>query len=250
MSRFDRRLKGAGTNKPGSSAACVPQPIPKRAPLLSSRMFNRSRVNTSGFMNGVKNSSSSVNSSLDDLVENVKANNENEKIGNNTIEMINRRLNRLENANNISARTNKVCESLEKRLSSLEKMYSDNMENMEKYVRNQEDRINLLTADYRKTLETLNTIIRDVNNKIVELDATTVKVDVKEEKLQEVKLEEPPKQQIVEVKTKPVIKEEETNDDVIAEVTEEILSKVENEKQDKDKNISLMIIEKDVSNEN
>ena len=29
------------------------------------------------------------------------------------------------------------------------------MENMEKYVRNQEDRINLLTSDYRKTLETL-----------------------------------------------------------------------------------------------
>ena len=44
-------------------------------------------------------------------------------------------------------------------------MYSENMENMEKYVRNQEDRINLLTADYRKTLKTLNTINRDVNKK-------------------------------------------------------------------------------------
>ena len=39
-------------------------------------------------------------------------------------------------------------------------MYSENMENMEKYVRNQEDRINLLTEDYRKTLETLNGIIK------------------------------------------------------------------------------------------
>ena len=46
---------------------------------------------------------------------------------------------------------------------------------MEKYVRNQEDRINLLTADYRKTLETLNRIIKDVNTKIIELDETVIK---------------------------------------------------------------------------
>ena len=49
------------------------------------------------------------------------------------------------------------------------------MESMEKYVRNQEDRINLLTNDYRKTLETLNKIIKDVNLKMVELDETCVK---------------------------------------------------------------------------
>ena len=42
--------------------------------------------------------------------------------------------------------------SLEKRLTDLEQMYSENMENMEKYVRNQEDRINLLTSDYRKNI--------------------------------------------------------------------------------------------------
>ena len=79
------------------------------------------------------------------------------------------------------------------------------MENMEKYVRNQEDRINLLTADYRKTLETLNAIIRDVNTKILELDDTTVKKPPKEEKLEEVKLGTS-KAEIVEVRAKPVIK--------------------------------------------
>ena len=167
--------------------------------------------------------------------------------------MIHRRLRRLENSNNISTKTNKVYESLEKRLNALENMYSKNMENMEQYVRNQEDRINLLTADYRKTLETLNKIIKDVNMKIIDLDTTTVKkeLELKAEKLEEVKLEEElPKATIVAVKAKPVIKKEDTNEEVIAEVTEEILSKVEDEKQDKKKNVNLMIVEKDISNEN
>ena len=39
MSRFDRRLKGATNKKSGSGAACVPQPIPRRGPLLSGMMF-------------------------------------------------------------------------------------------------------------------------------------------------------------------------------------------------------------------
>lgn len=255
MSRFDRRLKGTNnknTNSGGSGAACVPQPIPKRAPLLSGMMFG-GRTTTAQPSQRMANNSITNTNSLENLVEKASFVNTNEsdaKISNNSIEMIHRRLRRLENNNNVTSKTNKICESLEKRLASLEKMYSENMENMEKYVRNQEDRINLLTADYRKTLETLNTIIRDVNNKIVELDATTVKKIVKEEKLEEVKLEEPPKAEIVEVKAKAVIKEEETNDEVIAEVTEEILSKVVSEKQDKEKNVSLMIVEKDVSNEN
>ena len=72
----------------------------------------------------------------------------------------------------------------------------------------------------------------------------------KEEKLEEVKVEEPPKATIVAVRAKPVINKEETNEEVIAEVTEEILSKVEDEKQVKDKNVTLMIVEKDISNEN
>ena len=114
-----------------------------------------------------------------------------------------------------------------------------------------EDRINLLTADYRKTLETLNKIIRDVNMKIVELDETCVKKKEKVEEIEEVTLEEPPKATIVAVKAKPVIKKEETNENVISEVTEEILSKVsDEEKQVKEKNVSLMIVEKEVSNEN
>ena len=97
--------------------------------------------------------------------------------------MLSRRISRLENSNNVKAKQIKVYESLNKRLKNLEKMYSENMENMEKYVRNQEDRINLLTEDYRKTLETLNTIIRDVNNKIVELDEAVHKKTKKEEKV-------------------------------------------------------------------
>ena len=49
----------------------------------------------------------------------------------------------------------------------------------------------------------------------------------KTEELEEVTLEEPEKEQIEVIKATPVIKSEETNDEVIAEVTEEILSKVD-----------------------
>ena len=247
MSRFDRRLKGADTKKPGSGAACVPQPIPKRGPLLSGMMFGGRLSNKSLNVNSVERQ----NQSLDNLVKQVDTTTDGAKISYDNIEMIHRRLKRLENSNNISGKTNKVYESLDKRLTALEKMYSENMENMEKYVKNQEDRINLLTADYRKTLETLNKIIRDVNMKIVELDETCVKKKEKVEEIEEVTLEEPPKATIVAVKAKPVIKKEETNENVISEVTEEILSKVsDEEKQVKEKNVSLMIVEKEVSNEN
>lgn len=256
MSRFDRRLKGVNTKKAGSGAACVPQPIPKRAPLLAGMMFGGRTLGTSiARQNIVRTANTSSEQSLDNLVEqvsNTKTNNT-EIISNNTIEMLRRRISRLENSNNVKAKANKVYESLDKRLSALEKMYSENMENMEKYVRNQEDRINLLTADYRKTLETLNTIIRDVNNKIVELDEAVIKKPKKEEKLEEVKLEEPPAQEIVEVRATPVIKKEETNDEVIAEVTEEILTNIvdsEDKSKQEGKNVSLMIVEKEVSNEN
>ena len=257
MSRFDRRLKGTkGSSKPGSGAACVPQPIPKRAPLLAGMMFGGRTLGTSTAIQNIsRRQNPSTEQSLDNLVEQVSSvkTDNTEIISNNTIEMLSRRISRLEHSNNIKARANKVYESLDKRLTALEKMYSDNMENMEKYVRNQEDRINLLTADYRKTLETLNTIIRDVNNKIVELDETVVKKPKKEEKLEEVKLDEPPAPEIVEVRAPPTIKKEETNDEVIAEVTEEILNNVvdsEEKTKQENKNVSLMIVEKEVSNEN
>jgi len=261
MNRFDRRLKGANnkiTSKGGSGAACVPQPIPRRAPLLAGMMFRGKTLGTSNAMNVARSSAAlqQDTSTLDNLVNKVSNSNDKvatEKMSNNTIEMLSRRISRLENKNNINAKAGKVYDSLDKRLTSLEKMYSENMENMEKYVRNQEDRINLLTADYRKTLETLNTIIRDVNAKILELDATTIKKPPKEGKLEEVKLEEPPKAEIVTARAKPVIKKEETNENVIAEVTEEILAKVsesEETSNKQEKNVSLLIVEKEVSNEN
>ena len=147
MSRFDRRLKGVNdkskSNSISSGAACVPQPIPKRAPLLSGMMFGGRRANNSNTVSNIPQ-----NQSLDNLVKQVNTTgSDTTKISDNNIEMIHRRLRRLESNNNLTAKTNKVYESLEKRLHSLEKMYSENMENMEKYVRNQEDRINLLTAD-------------------------------------------------------------------------------------------------------
>ena len=258
MSRFDRRLKGADKKKPGSGAACVPQPLPTRGPLLAGMMFGGRLSGQSLNINKQTSIPTPIeNQSLDNLVNQASSTNtfmsEGSKISDNNIEMIHRRLRRLENSNNISSKASKVYDSLEKRLTALEKMYSENMENMEKYVRNQEDRINLLTEDYRKTLETLNTIIRDVNNKIVELDEAVIKKPRKEEKLEEVKLDEPPAPEIVEVRAPPVIKKEETNDEVIAEVTEEILNNVvdsqDKPKQD-GKNVTLMIVEKEVSNEN
>ena len=98
-----------------------------------------------------------------------------------------------------------------------------------------------------KTLETLNKIIKDVNTKIVELDETCVKNSSKTEELEEVKLEEPEKEQIEVIKATPVIKSEETNDEVIAEVTDEILSTVIKENKDEvsSKNISLTVTEKE-----
>ena len=54
----------------------------------------------------------------------------------------------------------------------------------------------------------------------------SIKKPKKKKKLEEVKLEEPPAPEIVEVRATPVIKKEETNDEVIAEVTEEILNNV------------------------
>ena len=257
MSRFDRRLKGVNTKKPGSGAACVPQPMPKRAPLLSGMMYGGRTLGTSNALQKLASVSNTYSEqTLDSLVNQVDNNvntKDTEKISNNTIEMLSRRISRLEHNNNIKAKANKVYEGLDKRLTALERMYSENMENMEKYVRNQEDRINLLTADYRKTLETLNTIIRDVNNKIVELDETVVKKPKKEEKLEEVKLDEPPAPEIIEVRAPPTIKKEETNDEVISEVTEEILNKVvasEEKTKQENKNVSLLIVEKEVSNEN
>ncbi len=220
-------------------------------------MFSGRTLGTSIAMQNISRTPNpSTEQSLDNLVAQVgnTTTNNTEIISNNTIEMLRRRISRLENNNNVKAKANKVYESLDKRLSALEKMYSENMENMEKYVRNQEDRINLLTVDYRKTLETLNTIIRDVNNKIVELDESVIKKPkALEEKLEEVELAEPLSPEIVEVRGTPVIKKEETNDKVIAEVTEEILNKVvesEDKPKQEGKNVTLMIVEKELSNEN
>ena len=72
-------------------------------------------------------------------------------------------------------------------------------------------------------METLNRIIKDVNTKIIELDETVIKKP-KEEKLEEVKVETS-KATIVAVRAKPVINKEETNEEVIAEVTEEFYQK-------------------------
>ena len=77
MSRFDRRLKGVNDkNKSsgGSGAACVPQPIPKRAPLLSGMMFGG---RTMGVVNSSQNlqnvSSVTKDQSLDTLVNQVSS---------------------------------------------------------------------------------------------------------------------------------------------------------------------------------
>lgn len=272
MSRFDRRLKGATNKKSGSGAACVPQPIPRRGPLLSGMMFGGStqQLTPSMLRNTVN---STITQSLDSIVNEVNnpENSSKIKMSDTNIEMIHRRLRRLETNNGNTSKTNKVYESLDKRLSSLEKMYSENMENMEKYVRNQEDRINLLTVDYRKTLETLNKIIKDMNTKIVELDTTTFKkpesdefeeevtvqkatpqkatpqkatiVSVKKsnsEDIEEVKL---PKATIVSVKNNTT--QEKNDDKVIKEVTEEMLSKVSEVTNKGKKNISFTVTEKE-----
>ena len=273
MSRFDRRLKGATNKKSGSGAACVPQPIPRRGPLLSGMMYGGSTQQMTPFIQ--RNTvNSTINQSLDSIVNELEKTetSSTKKISDTNIEMIKRRLRRLESNKGNTSKTNKVYESLGKRLGNLEKMYSENMENMEKYVRNQEDRINLLTADYRKTLETLNKIIKDMNVKIMDLDSTTFKkpkaeefqeevtsqkttpqkettpqkatiVSVRkpdvEDKDEEVKL---PKATIVSVKNNTT---QENNDDkVIKEVTEEMLSKVSNVTSKVKKNISFTVTEK------
>ncbi len=154
MSRFDRRLKGATNKKSGSGAACVPQPIPRRGPLLSGMMYGGSTQQMTPFIQ--RNTvNSTINQSLDSIVNELEKTetSSTKKISDTNIEMIKRRLRRLESNKGNTSKTNKVYESLGKRLGNLEKMYSENMENMEKYVRNQEDRINLLTADYRKHLK-------------------------------------------------------------------------------------------------
>ena len=136
MSRFDRRLKGADTKKPGSGAACVPQPIPSRGPLLSGMMFG-GRVSGQSLNINKPQTTTTQNQSLDNLVNQASSTNtfmsEGSKISDNNIEMIHRRLRRLENSNNISSKASGF-DSLEKRLTALEKMYSENMENMEKYA--------------------------------------------------------------------------------------------------------------------
>ena len=40
-------------------------------------------------------------------------------------------------------------------------MYGKNMESMEKYVNNQQDRINNLAGEYKLTLEKLNKLLRN-----------------------------------------------------------------------------------------
>lgn len=277
MSRFDRRLKGATNKKSGSGAACVPQPIPRRGPLLHGMMFGGSMQKlTPSIQRNTVNST--ITQSLDSIVNEVNnpENSSKIKMSDTNIEMIHKRLRRLETNNGNTSKTNKVYESLDKRLGSLEKMYSENMENMEKYVRNQEDRINLLTADYRKTLETLNKIIKDMNTKIVELDTTTFKKpepdEFDEELIQEkvdqekadqekaspvkatiVSVKKPnsdentgdiklPKATIVSVKKKT---SQENNDEkVIKDVTEEMLSKVSEVTGKGTKNISFTVTEK------
>jgi len=285
MSRFDRRLKGATNKKSGSGAACVPQPIPRRGPLLSGMMYGGSTQQMTPFIQ--RNTvNSTINQSLDSIVNELEKTetSSTKKISDTNIEMIKRRLRRLESNKGNTSKTNKVYESLGKRLGNLEKMYSENMENMEKYVRNQEDRINLLTADYRKTLETLNKIIKDMNVKIMDLDSTTFKKPKAEEFQEEVTSQKttpqkettpqkattpqkettPQKATIVSVR-KPDVEDkdeevklpkativsvknnttQEKNDDkVIKEVTEEMLSKVSNVTSKVKKNISFTVTEK------
>ena len=71
MSRFDRRLKGVNNkSKSGSGAACVPQPLPTRAPLLSGMMFGGSIRSVN--QNNVRKPTNNIESnSLDGLVNEV-----------------------------------------------------------------------------------------------------------------------------------------------------------------------------------
>ena len=281
MSRFDRRLKGTNEkNKSsgGSGAACVPQPIPKRAPLLSGMMFgnriNNRGLNTNSFSN--VNQTVTKGESLDDLVNEVdKTKTNGAKISDNNIKMIHRRLSRLENINsNISIKTNKVYERLEKRLNDLEEMYGKNMESMEKYVNNQQDSIINLSGEYKATLQKLNMIVESMNKKIIELsekvysndeettnEETTNEETTNEETTNEESKNEDTKKEVssaieevtgdlnikeeVENISKPlkkiVVSDKIENKDIISEIMDEVKSKVvENTNS---KNITLEIVE-------
>ena len=174
MNRFDRRLKGVNnktTSSSGSGAACVPQPIPTRAPLLSGMMFGGGGgIRRTGRTNNVNQNSNNVQTkSLENLVDEVSKNTNIDKISNNNIEMLSRRISRLETSNNVHIKANRAYEKLEKRLANLEEMYGKNMESKEKYVNNQQDRINNLAGEYKLTLEKLNKLIAGMNKKIIEL---------------------------------------------------------------------------------
>ena len=281
MSRFDRRLKGTNEkNKSsgGSGAACVPQPIPKRAPLLSGMMFGN-RMNNRGLnINSFSNVNQTVTKgeSLDNLVNEVNKTKTNDaKIKDDNIEMINRRLSRLENINsNMSIKTNKVYERLEKRLKDLEEMYGKNMESMEKYVNNQQDSIVNLSGEYKATLQKLNMRVESMNKKIIELSEKVYSNDEEtrneetrneettneETKNEESKNEDTKKEvssaieevtedlnikEEVENISKPlkkiVVSDKIENKDIISEIMDEVKSKVvENTNS---KNITLEIVE-------
>ena len=232
MSRFDRRLKGVNNknvSSSGSGAACVPQPLPTRAPLLSGMMFGggvRSRVRT----NNIKEKTNNLQTkSLDTLVDEVTKKSSTDKISNNNIEMLSRRISRLENINsNLAIKTNRVYERLEKRLKYLEEMYGKNMESMEKYVNNQQDSIIKLSGEYKSTLQKLNMIVENMNKKIIELSE---KVYNKNEETpnEETPNEEPANEETVNEESKNEDTKKEVLD-VIEEVTEDlnIEEKVEN----------------------
>ena len=273
MNRFDRRLKGvnnktSSNSSSGSGAACVPQPIPTRAPLLSGMMFGGGGgIRRTRITNNVNQNSSNVNTkSLEGLVNEVSKNTTSvEKISNNNIEMLSRRISRLETSNNVHIKANRAYEKLEKRLANLEEMYGKNMESMEKYVNNQQDRIISLSGEYKATLEKLNIIIAGMNKKIIELSDVLYKKDLsnnsivsKEVKIKEeitneesVKIEEVTQDIVKNIEEKveninvPVkkiqVSDKIENENIINEIMEEVKSKVE--EKTNNRNITLEIVE-------
>ena len=226
---MQKGVNNKNVSSSGSGAACVPQPLPTRAPLLSGMMFGggvRSRVRT----NNIKEKTNNLQTkSLDTLVDEVTKKSSTDKISNNNIEMLSRRISRLENINsNLAIKTNRVYERLEKRLKDLEEMYGKNMESMEKYVNNQQDSIIKLSGEYKSTLQKLNMIVENMNKKIIELSE---KVYNKNEETpnEETPNEEPANEETVNEESK---NEDTKNEvlDVIVEVTEDlnIEEKVEN----------------------
>ena len=273
MNRFDRRLKGvnnktSSNSSSGSGAACVPQPIPTRAPLLSGMMFGGGGgIRRTRITNNVNQNSSNVNTkSLEGLVNEVSKNTTSvEKISNNNIEMLSRRISRLETSNNVHIKANRAYEKLEKRLANLEEMYGKNMESMEKYVNNQQDRIISLSGEYKATLEKLNIIIAGMNKKIIELSDVLYNKDLsnnsivsKEVKIKEeitneesVKIEEVTQDIVKNIEEKveninvPVkkiqVSDKIENENIINEIMEEVKSKVE--EKTNNRNITLEIVE-------